>query len=286
MDASTAEAATGKDGSADAPHDGPPVESGTADAAHDAPVVFTPASITSKLAFWFDPTSLRQTSGGSISRWVDLTGNANDAIQSNTTYQPTYTASGINGLPSATFSAPIVFLRIADGPTMQWGTSDIAVFAVIRGRSQSANEAMIYQKTGASPYDGASLYLNADKPSTTTLAASQVSGQVYVVSASPPATFDDGSVHLLALRRSGVTLEIRVDGTVNNSIVNATVGTVDVSSAGYDGIIGQNGYGAPSTSGFQQFYGDIAEMVGVRASLTATELGNLEQYLKGRYAIP
>jgi hypothetical protein len=143
---------------------------------------------------------------------------------------------------------------------------------------------MIYQKTGAYPYDGASLYLNADKPSTTTLAAAQVSGQVYVVSASPPATFDDGNVHLLGVHRTGTALEVRVDGVVNNSIVNASVGSSDVSVAGTDAIIGQNGYGA--TAGHQQFYGDIAELVGVGAALTQTELGSLEGYLKTRYAIP
>ncbi len=251
----------------------------------DAAAPFTPEDIKAKLTFWFDPTSLMQV-GGQVTGWTDLTGNGNSATQTNATYRPTYTAAGIHGLPSATFAAPNTFLRIPDGPQMQWGTSDLLVEIVVRGNTQSAAEAMLYQKTGPSPYDGASLYLNADKPTATTLAGAQVSGQIYVVSAAPPATFDDGSVHVLGLRRSGVALEVRVDGVVSNSIVNASVGTVDVSSVGADAIIGQNGYGAPSTNEFQQFHGDIAEMIGVKGLLTQTELANVEQYLKTRYGIP
>lgn len=251
----------------------------------DAAAPFTPDDIKGKLTFWFDPGSLMQV-GGQVTGWTDLTGHGNSAIQTNATYRPAYTAAGIHGLPSATFAAPNTFLRIPDGPQMQWGTSDLLVEIVVRGSAQSAAEAMLYQKTGPSPYDGPSLYLNADKPTATTLAGAQVSGQIYVVSAAPPATFDDGSVHLLGLRRSGVALEVRVDGVVSNSIVNASVGTVDVSSVGADAIIGQNGYGAPSTNEFQQFHGDIAEMIGVKGLLTQTELANVEQYLKTRYGIP
>jgi hypothetical protein len=257
-------------------------EAGAGDGSEDSEALWTPNAILSELAFWFDPTSLRQ-SNGLVVQWVDLTGNLNDASQPTAAYQPTYTASGIGGLPSATFDGPIVFLQVADSPPLQWGTSDLLILAVVRGRSQSGTNAMIYQKVGVSPFDGAALYLNADNPSQTTLAAAQLSGDVFAVSAPPPSTFDDGSVHLLGTRRTGVTLEIRVDGVVSNSIDNETVGTVNVSAPGYGAMIGQNGY-RPS-NGFQQFYGDIAEMIGVGQSLTQTDIDKLEQYLMARYGI-
>jgi hypothetical protein len=226
--------------------------------------------------------------GGQVATWMDLTGNGNDATQAVIGYRPTYTATGINGFPSVTFQGPITFLRIADAASMQWGTGDFLVEAVVRCQGQSAPDAMLYQKTEeASPWNGASLYLNADKPMTTALAAGQASGTVYVVSAPPPTTFDDGSVHLLGVRRSGNTLEVRVDGAPS-SIMNASVGTINVSVSGADAIIGQNGSqgGATPTSEFQQLWGDIAEMVGVGGALNQTELSSLEQYLKARYAIP
>ena len=201
---------------------------------------WTPLAIKSQLAFWLDPASLVVDGGTQIGRWQDLSGNGNDAIQGNPAYDPTYNASGINGLPSATFTGPITFLTILDSPTMQWSTDDFVVLAVVRATA-SATEAMLYQKTGPPPYNGASLYLNQDKPSASTLAAAQVSGSIYVTSVPPPATFVDGSVHLVGARRSGLTLEIRVDGAVSNSLNSAAVAATDVSVAGVNAYIGQNG---------------------------------------------
>jgi hypothetical protein len=231
-----------------------------------------PTNLGSALAFWFDPTSFQVE--GSVARWRDVSGNGNDAIQTNKLYEPIYGASSINSVPSWTFIGPIMFLSIADNASIEWGTSDFAIFAVVRATAQTAPNAMIYQKTGAYPYDGGSLYLNADKPVATTLAAAQVSGATYVVSASPPATFVDGTAHVLGARRAGTTLEVRVD-----------VASIDVSAAGFDAIIGQNGYGTPSPE-FQQFQGAIAEVIGVRGALAEPDVEALEQYLKSRYAVP
>jgi len=76
-----------------------------------------------------------------------------------------------------------------------------------------------------------------------------------------------------------------VDGAISSSTMSASVASVDVSAIGWVANIGQNGYGTPMAE-FQQLHGDIAEMLGVRESLTQRELANLEGYLKSRYAIP
>jgi hypothetical protein len=258
----------------------------TADVTVDAPPPFTPVNIQSKLAFWFDPSSLVPLNG-LVTKWSDRSGNGNDAVQAITSYEPVYTPSGIGGLASATFTGPITFLAIADVPSMQWGTSDFFILAVVRANANTAGAAMIYQKTGPSPFDGASLYLNANKPVATTLCAAQVSGAAgqYVVSLPPPSTYVNSTVHVLGALRTGNTLEIRVDGQVSNTLTNSLIGTTNVSSAGLAAIIGQNGYGTPSAE-FQQVHGDIAEMIGVRGSLDPATVANLEQYLKGRYGVP
>jgi roadblock/LC7 domain-containing protein len=222
--------------------------------------------------------------GGTIRRWTDLSSNGNDAVQATTAYAPLYTAVGIGGLPSATFTGPITFLAIPDSASMQWGTDDFVVLTVARSSAKTASEGMLYAKVGPYPYYGVNLYINADKPVPTTLAAAQVSGAVYVVSEPPPSTFVDSTVHLLSARRSGATLEIRVDGAVSASMTTASVAAVDVSAVGWQAVIGQNGY-AP-TYEFQQVHGDVAETLGVRGSVTDAELAELEQYLKTRYAIP
>ena len=261
-------------------------DASTSDASAEDAATFTPTSIGSKLTFWLDPTSLVQGDAGKVAMWTDLSGNGNDAKQSDPTYQPDYSAAAFHGLPSATFTGPITFLDIADTPSMRWGKNDLLVLVVFRATPQSTTDCMLYQKTGALPYDGASLYLQSDKPSPSTLAGAQVSGQVYVPSSPPPTTFVDGNIHLLGIRRAGTTLEIRVDGALSNSIANASVAGVDVSAIGYDATIGQNGYGMPPQTEFQQCHGDIAEEIGVNGSVSPTELANLEQYLKARYAIP
>jgi hypothetical protein len=242
-----------------------------------------PTKLGSALAFWFDPTSFQVE--GAVARWRDVSGNGNDAIQTNKRYAPLSGASAINNEPALTFIGPIIFLSIADNASIAWGTSDFAIFAVVRATAQTAADAMIYQKTGAYPYNGASLYLNANKPVATTLAAAQVSGTTYVVNASPPATFVDGTVHVLGARRAGATLEVRVDGAVSRSVTSSDVASTDVSATGFDAIIGQNGYGTPRPE-FQQFQGAIAEVIGVRGALVEPDVEALEQYLKSRYAVP
>jgi hypothetical protein len=258
---------------------------GSVEAEASAP--WTPAALGSRLAFWFDPSSL-QMADGNVGRWTDLSANGNDAVQATADYRPAYSATGIGGLPSATFDGPIKFLGIPDNPSMRWGRGDFAIFSVIRGVSTTtAAFAMLYQKTGPPPYDGLNLYVNSYKPVPSTLAAVQVTGAVYVDNTAPPSTFIDGTVHLLAGHRRGHTLEVRVDGTSSGSLTSdAGTINVDISAIGANAAIGQNGGGSPPGAEFQQFHGDIAELIGVSGSLSEAEVADTEQYLKTKYAIP
>ncbi len=251
----------------------------------DASAPWTPIAIQAKLAFWLDPTSL-ESLNGAVPQWNDLSGHGNNAAQANPAFQPAYNASGIHGLPSATFNGPITFLAIPDSVSMRWGTTDFAVFAVIRATSATAAFAMVYQKTAPGPaYDGLNLYINSGKPVASTLAAAQVQATVYVDSVAPPATFIDSTVHILGARRIGNTLEIRVDGTSSNTLTDNTGSvTVDVSAVGSNGVIGANG--GNTSPEFQQVHGDIAELVAVNGTLTASDLASLEGYLKDRYGVP
>jgi hypothetical protein len=101
------------------------------------------------------------------------------------------------------------------------------------------------------------------------------------VTTAPPATFVDGNVHLLGIRRAGSTLEVRVDGALSSSLTGPQVASTDVSARGSDAIIGHNGY-APRPEA-QQVHGDIAEMLAVRGAVSDAELAGLERYLIERY---
>jgi hypothetical protein len=264
--------------------DGRPDADAGVEADESAP--WTPDAVRGELAFWLDPTSLKSVNGA-VFQWDDRSGNGNNAVQANPSFQPAYNPSGIGGLPSATFNGPVTFLEISDNPSMRWGTTNFAVFAVIRATSATtASFAMVYQKTGPGPaYDGLNLYINSAKPKASMLAAAQVQATVYVDNLAPPTTFVDSTAHVLGARRTGNTLEIRVDGTASNALTDNTGSvTVDISAVGASGVIGANG--SDVSPEFQQVHGDIAELVAVRGALTAADLASLEAYLKGRYGIP
>jgi hypothetical protein len=280
---SGADSGSGSGGGSDgAAHDSGAATDASIDVATADSGGWTPSSLGSKLAFWLDPTSI-VNAAGSVATWRDLSSHGNDATQGTAAYQPAYSASGIAGLPSVTFGTVISVLLIADSSSMQWGTSDFAIFAVFRAAPQNlAPEAMLYQKPqGTAPYTGAALYLNSDKPSTSTLATAQLQEDVYVDNSPPPSTFDDSSVHLLAAIRTGTTLAIRVDGALSAS---TAVSALDISAPGNQAAIG--GQVGSAIAGDKQFTGDIAEVLGVDATLSSTDLGNVEGYLKARYGIP
>ncbi len=90
-------------------------------------------------------------------------------------------------------------------------------------------------------------------------------------------------IHLLGGRRTGNTLEIRVDGQSSGTLTDGSV-AVDVSAAGANAAIGANG--GNLSPEFQQLHGDVAEIVAVHGTLAPADLASLEQYLMTRYAIP
>jgi hypothetical protein len=150
---------------------------------------------------------------------------------------------------------------------------------------------MLYQKTGSPNFDGANFYLvnrTTTDGGTENLATIQVAGNTYLESTPPPSSFIDGSVHLIGGLRVGSTLQVRVDGVASSSTA-ADAGPEaglndDVSAVNSLVGIGQNCVSA--ASGFQQYAGDIAEMLAIHGTLSASDLASVEAYLKTKYAIP
>jgi hypothetical protein len=283
-DASTAasSAASGDDSTsaldASLTQPGMPVEASLPES--DAAV--SPLALLDRLAFWFDPTSLVPT-GERVAEWTDLSGHDHDALQSEPSEAPAYGASGIGGLPSVSFDGSPQFFRIADDAGLRWGTDDFVILAVVRANEETGLNAMIYQKTGDVPFDGPSLFLNSSKPTTSTRAVAQVSGEVYVLSGGEPETFVDDTAHVLATRRVGKRLEIRVDGRVSAYLESAAVADTNVDAPGQDGIVGANGYNP--TPEFQQVRGELSELIAVHGACSDAEVTGLESYLAARYAL-
>jgi hypothetical protein len=241
-----------------------------------------PPALLSRLAFWFDPTSLVATNDR-VLEWTDLSGQENHAVQSDVTLAPAYVPSGIGGLPSLDFDATPEFLRLADADGIRWGTEDFVVLVVARASAESGINAMLYQKTGDSPFDGPALFLNCNKPVDSTRAAAQISGETYVVSEGEPSTFVDNTPHVLTARRAGTRLELRVDSAALMILDAPEVSGINVDASGKDGIIGANGYN--TLPDFQQVRGQLAELIAVRGQTSDEEVAELEAYLLARYSL-
>jgi hypothetical protein len=98
----------------------------------------------------------------------------------------------------------------------------------------------------------------------------------------------DGSVHLIGGLRVGSTLQVRVDGVASSSTAadaGPDAGWNDNVSA-VNSLVGIGQNCTNPASGFQQYAGDIAEMLAIQGTLSASDLTSLEAYLMTEYAIP
>ncbi len=265
--------------------------------ASDGSGAWTPSALGSQLAFWLDPSSIQQGDGGvegGVAGWNDLSGNGNDAYQHTTNQRPTYDPGGPNGLPAVSFTpgaSGIACLLMNDAVSLQWGTGDFSIFAVIRGDSHASSLSMLYQKTGSPNFDGANFYLvnkGTTDGGTENLATIQVAGATFLESTPPPSSFIDGSVHLIGGLRVGSTLQMRVDGVASSSTAadaGPEAGLNDNVSA-VNSLVGIGQNCTNPASGFQQYAGDIAEMLAIQGTLSSSDLSSLEAYLMAKYAIP
>jgi len=99
---------------------------------------FTPAHIAN-LKLWLDPTKNSSFNGGSIadgvkvSSWNDQSTAGTNVSQANSSYQPTYAASGINGNPAVYYGATTLGLNGTFSSTL----TSFTVFAVVRSASNT-----------------------------------------------------------------------------------------------------------------------------------------------------
>jgi hypothetical protein len=246
------------------------------DAAIDGTQPFTPSQL-SGLVLWLDANQNVVSSQGKVSTWMDKSGSNNNAGQTVAAIQPSLITGVVNNLPAVRFANAA--LQITDSATLQWGTDDFAILIVGSYKNASTGYGMFLSKQEAPyPYRGPSLWGNYTLPSMNTGIGLQLENTTtqYVIST---ASKNDGVVRLYTGRRAGNTIEVRVNGMVQGT---ATATPNNVSASGRAVFIG----GAPGTTSVTQgIDGDIAEIVAVHGTLTATELTQLESYLKAKYAL-
>jgi hypothetical protein len=226
------------------------------------------------LVLWLDGAKgVTKNNQNQVSKWADQSSSANDASQGTQSMQPVWSGSVINGFPALHFDmSNTQSLTLADSTSLRWGTGDYLIEVVARydNDAQNSEFGLFYGKIGQN--DGLLLIagdvVNNDNGIS---AAIDMNNEMGFTKG-----YNDNAARIYAFRRTGSTLELRVNGAVVAS--QAQSGTVDVSASGIDAVIGDFQSNIPLD-------GDIAEIVGVKGATSSQDLSSLEAFLKAKYSL-
>lgn len=191
----------------------------------DAPVAFTPKLVPG-LALWLDPTAGVTETAGKVSAWAD-TFSAITVVQATPANQPT--KGTVGSKPVLVFSDSTWLAAASVGTKLDFGTGDLTVVVVCTTEptATTALTGVLYKfpDVSASPFDGLQVYANlggGGKP------GAGLAGEGLMLTASA-GSVSDGKLHLLALRRAGTKLTLRLDGA-EVATMTAAARSVDTAS--------------------------------------------------------
>jgi hypothetical protein len=92
---------------------------------------------------WLDASKLNLNNGDPVSNWTDVSGNSNNAVQTNATNQPTFVSSAINGMPGISFDGVNDYLDLSNHIT----ETEQSIFAVNKFGTPS-NWSFLYTSYG------------------------------------------------------------------------------------------------------------------------------------------
>jgi hypothetical protein len=206
--------------------------------------------------------------GGTV--WKDRSTFANDAKQDDNTHTPSRIDGGADGglaKNGAIRFSGVEWLAIADNDTLRWGSSDFGLYAVVRHtndpQAMQNNYAIVYGKNY--PFGTNDGYV----------ARLDTANVIHT-----DGGMNDNTLRLVGIRRTGNHLEMRVGGQPAGEVPDAG----DVDAAAFDGV------GQPALLGgrpgmVQMLKGDIAEIVGLKGTVSDPEQADLEAYLKSKYGL-
>jgi len=257
--------------------------------------------------------------GGPAIEWLDQSGNGNNAIGYGT---PAIHPTAVDGQPAVHFGGTD-YLLVQDSTSLDWGTSDFVVAIVVQHTTPvdagTVPYGTLYSKQIAdvAPYTGVGLFANTPERTTAILEQLNEYGTSEITSTT--SGYNDGVPFLVVIHRAAIP--IVVDGgadaaaldaaTADASALDATAGdagdageaaptttgsmTMLINSigvgydtgAGYAGNVSSTDYPARigGTQGGQDLVGDIAEVIAVQGTVSATELADLQAYLMNKYGL-
>jgi hypothetical protein len=257
----------------------------------DTTPAYTPKSLPG-LVLWLEGS---MGLGTGNKTWADQSGAGNNAKVS-TGHQAADRTAALNGHSGLVFDMYKSY-EIVDSPSLQWGTEDFLVEAVVHdnwneiGPSGQVPKQFVWHDDGPSAYIRYSFGEVLSKvPGKTTGAglslvyndwsdySYKIVGRVDGNNALKiPGRRYEEMPRLLGFRRKGNVLELRVNGTVTSSQTDAGVAT-NISAAGTNVYIG----GRPN---FTLFCGAIWEIVAVKGAASDAAVAEFEAYAKAKYAL-
>jgi sugar lactone lactonase YvrE len=239
-------------------------------------LVANPASVTG-IQFWLDGQDPLNTgtppSNGALSTWFDKSGLSNNITQSNGTFQPTFTNNYVTFNNNRNYPMPISVMN---------NTINHTLFFVFNPTSNS-NFFMVKQKDGANTYNALSMtvYVNSGGGG-----ATGTSGFVYWHNkngalANYTTVFSTGTTYLIALVYDGTTINLYINGTLNNSATGSQYNLPnDTSPTGWilGGWYQSGGYVNSNTTNY-----NLYSMLFFTTALGTTDRQNMEGYLAWRF---
>jgi hypothetical protein len=265
-------------------------EGGALDGGADQSAPWTPAVLDAagELAFWLEASSANVViSNGLVGVWNDLSKNKNDAANSNS--GPTLVASAIHGHDALNFASSGLALVMNDAASLQFGTDQVYIAAVARVTSGAP---YFFGKFSTTVSGGGVVYstgLIFCATAQTTSEGGSIIGPAAIVNWQAgnevdwnSTGFEDGNVHIAAMRRaSSTTIVLSVD---DQPLESGQTGLFDVSEPGQGAYVGSVQFGNfHPTVNF-----DIAEVLAVHSSTGVvgdSDVANVHAYLKQKYGL-
>jgi hypothetical protein len=232
------------------------------------------------LAMWFDAAQgITKDGMNQISLWADISGL--NHVGQGQTRQPFWVPSVINNLPAVHFdnSNPNgEMIVIPDSPSLHWDVGDFLIEIVARFAASGTLWSMASQQLnnnfGLLVVAGNRSYgSDMSVPPNVGFAGNLATGNRVGVTA----MYIDNTARLYAIRRTGTTLEARVNGMVVASSMNPQITCF--------GSLSRMGRDQIDPSNALQFNGDIAEVVGVNATVSSSDVTSIESYLTSKYKL-
>jgi len=249
----------------------------------------SPVSSIPDLLLWLEPTLSGSITGATsgndlseddyISAWNDISGNGISVIQGTQANQPTYTTSGINSLPSLSFTqASSNYLYSTSKVPLQPGDDSFTFVAVWKRIGGSGAGVMFEQNTNGSSSTGkrasmltigTTLYgFNGESNDFHANAYTAGESMISVITLTPPTA-------------AGTTIDVKIYSNSNDITYSGTINadTENVSTGVF--VVGAKAL-ATKTSFFP---GYISEIMVFDRDITPTEISIINKYLSKKYNI-